>query len=283
MNVSVVAHLNSWGENSRWRNYFAFDPLEKLEGYSYREAVIGTILESLLEAGIASEGTTLSLTGEMGRSVFLHADQYSAIIEQLRTDLRFQKLSLGVSLNFNRVAGDVETTEEHRQAVQELINRCDFLGMSCYRWFDLPPKPCGFVAAIDHFLRSLKENEVVVPASLPLQFTEVGLGGGNMKGKPAKTPEIAAKSPWAGSDLSRHNPWETAEMIELRFAYYQALLDFLRTQPASHYVQAAYMWSEGSWDPFDLHGGGFGDVRITDTIVQHNQCVAQACFAEPGE
>lgn len=276
MQISVVAHLNSWGDIYDWRNFFQFDPLEELDGFTYQRAVIEPIVSALVEAGVPIAHTELSLTGEMGHSVFNHAASYRRIVAELRSREASKRLALGVSLNFNRVAGESETSASQNQQVQRLIDESDFLGMSNYRWFSLPVTPNIFVEAIEAFMAQLQARDIFVPVNLPLHFTEVGIGGGREDGKLASSPEIAAKTPWQGSDRRSRNPWSSSTMQSFRVEYHRALLEFLKIQPSAYQVQGAYLWSEGSWDPMDLQDRGFADPQIIRLIQEHNTTVAKS-------
>ncbi len=59
-------------------------------------------------------------------------------------------------------------------------------------------------------------------------------------------------------------------MLKLRVDYYQGLLSFLKNQPASHTVNRAYIWSEGSWDPMGIREREFYDANINGMILKHN-------------
>ncbi len=274
MHVAVVAHLNSWGKTNDWRNFFQFDPLQKLQGYSYEQAVIEPIVSALVEAGVPLAETELSLSGEMGHSVFSHAASYRAMIENVRGRAVTKNLGLGVSLNFNNVAGEAESSDKQHLEVQRLIEESDFLGLSNYRWFTLPPTTEIFVEAIDDFMTQLRARNVDIPQELPLHFTEVGIGGGIGEGEVALTPDQAVKTPWEGSDKRSRNPWSSTTMQSFRLQYHHALLDFLKEQPASHRVKSAYLWSEGSWDPMDIRDRGFADPQIIRMIQEHNAEIA---------
>jgi hypothetical protein len=41
-------------------------------------------------------------------------------------------------------------------------------------------------------------------------------------------------------------------------------------------MSGAYLWTEGSWDPFDLIDRGFEDPAIVRQVQAHNAAVASA-------
>ncbi|MCA9231080.1 MAG: cellulase family glycosylhydrolase [Planctomycetales bacterium] len=270
MDIAVLAHLNSWGEVDDWRNYFQFDPLARYSGYSYEQAMIQPIKSALEAAVSAKTEVEIALAGEMGCSVFGHADSYRTLLKNFRSSTHLPHLQLGVSLNFNRVSGEYQPTEEEQAEVQELVHECDFLGLSNYYWFDLPPAASGFSKGVEYFLRGMESHGVSVPPTLPLHFSEVGIGGCTVDGQLASSPEQAALTPWEGSDRLARNPWKSEAMRRFRLQYHQALLDFLQHQPESHRVTKAFLWSEGSWDPMDVTQAGFADEAIIALIQKHN-------------
>ncbi len=270
MDIAILAHLNSWGEVYDWRNLFQFDPLKKYGKYNYQEALIAPIAKAIAATAKPTTHVEFSLAGEMGRSVFAHADSYNKILENLRADERWQQVELGVSLNFNRVSGEDQPTPEQQHQVQQLIDNSDFVGLSNYSWFDLPPKPSDFAKAIDHFLVEMKTRGVTVPTNMPLHFSEIGIGGCTEDGRLTTSPSIASKTPWQGSDRISRNPWKSTEMRNLRVEYHRALLEFLKKQPVKNPVTSAFLWSEGSWDPMDISESGFFDEEIVALIQRHN-------------
>ncbi len=272
MELSVLAHLNAGGKIYEWRNHFQFDPLRQYKGYSYKEALIDTIAEALLEAKMTNAGVDFSLTGEMGHSVFSHPESYLDLVNQLRNNKRLPLLQLGFSFNFNKAAAEHEPTDSQRAAMQRLLEACDFIGMSNYRWFDLPIEPADFTNAVHEFLADMQRSGVTVPATMPVHFSEVGIGGGTSKGL-ASTPAEASKTPWEGSDNPRKNPWSSAKMQSFRREFHAALLEFLANPSAENPVTEAFLWSEGSWDPQDIVNKGFADEKIIDKIRKHNQSI----------
>jgi len=274
MDISILAHLNSWGKVDDWRNHFQFDPLVKYGKYNYQKALLAPIANAITATAKPTTHVEFSLAGEMGRSVFAHAKSYQTIMKSLRSEDRLPQLELGVSWNFNRVAGESFPTPEQQQQVQQLIDMSDFVGLSNYRGFDLPPKPSGFAKAVEHFLTEMKRRGVTVPANMPLHFSEVGIGGCTEDARLTTSPAIAAKTPWQGSDRIARNPWASSEMRDLRVDFHRALLGFLNNQPSENPVTRAFLWSEGSWDPMDIGEAGFLDHEIITLIQKHNNGLA---------
>lgn len=274
MRLTVLAHLNSWGEIDEWRNLFQFDPLIRYGKYNYQQAMVASVLGALSEAVPPTMEVDFSLVGEMGRSVFAHAASYHKLLDELSRRKTLPNLRVGFGFNFDNVTGDYGPTPEDRQQVRTLIGRSDFVGMSHYRRFDLPPEPADFRKSVQVFLQEMQQHGANVPRTMPVHFSEVGIGGGKGGGKLAATPAEAAKMPWEGSDNPRANPWRSETMRKFRVDFHRALLGFLACQPEQNPVTEAFLWSEGSWDPMDMVDTGFADEEIIALIRKHNDKVS---------
>ena len=212
MDLAVLVHLNAGGQRYEWRNHFRFDPLAFYEGFSYHDSVLGTVVGALRDTAGPTTRVELAVAGEMGRSVFSYPDEYRRIVEQLKRSGGLEHLEVGVSFNFTDVADGLEPTAGRRAALERLMAACDFVGMSQYRWFDLPVDREDFEGAVAEFLASMAAAGAAVPAGKPLHFSEVGIGGGDAEGRPTSSPQVAAKTPWQGTiDLDR-SPWRDEAM-----------------------------------------------------------------------
>lgn len=270
IDLSVLAHLNAGGEPYGWRNHFLFDPCAELGGYSYQNSIIAAVADGLAATARPDKVVDFSLSGEMGRSAFAYPDSYIKILKNLRTDDRLPNLKLGLSFNFNNASGEHLPNAAQQASVQQLVEMSDFLGMSNYRWFELPIEPNDFSVAVQEFIIELRGNGVTIPVGTPLHFSEVGIGGGSEKGL-ASTPLEASKTPWEGSDDPKNNPWNSDEMRRLRLDFHSALVEFLAKPSTDNPVTQAFLWSEGSWDPMDIVDRGFSDPEIIRNIQQHNE------------
>src|SRR5262249_40892932 len=143
-------------------------------------------------------------------------------------------------------AKDVLLSDKKREQMQELINECDFVGMSFYVPGSARPTPDDFVRGIDHFMGEFKQHGLYVSTDKPMQFSEVGMGGGRLRRGESPTVSKAVESPWEGTAFPWNNPWRDESMQKLRRQYYDALLQFLASQPARYRVSAAFGWSMGS-------------------------------------
>lgn len=273
LEVAITAHLNAAGAVVEWRNHMRFDPLADYEGFSYQTALIDSIAAAAAAELPADAHVSFSLCGEMGRSVFEHPQSYAKVIDDLRARTTGPQWQLGVSLNFTEVAGEARPTERRQAGMSALLAKSDFLGLSDYRPFDLPPDARGFALAVRELYAALDAWGVAGHRDLPLEITEVGLGGGAGGNQPALSPAEAAQQPWEGVASARRNPWITDEMRGFRRAFHAALLEFLTQPPADTPVRDAYMWSELSWDPLDLVDRGFADEEIAAAIRAHNDTV----------
>lgn len=281
LDISILPHIDAGGKVRAWRNSVDFDPLESYGGYSYADLVLTTIVEAL--AGTVSSHThiDLALSGEMGTSLFRYPDSYRAIIRQLRSRGELKDLRIGISLNHNSIAGrayatgvkGAVTAGEQRRQMQSLIDDCDFVGISFYSPTSVSPTTEDFVRGIERYMAEFNGYGLKVPTTKPLQFSEVGIGGGRLRIDESPDPVKAAQSPWEGAGTRRDNPWRHEVMRKLRLEFHKALLEFLREQPASWHVSAAFLWSMSSWDPVGFREPEFADPEIAASIERHNRAV----------
>jgi hypothetical protein len=282
MDIFILPHLDSGGRIQTWRNWFEFDPLDDISGYSYEGLVLNSIADALTATTNRDTRVELALSGEMGTSLFRHPESYRRIVQNLRGRPGLKQLKIGISLNHGGIAGrgnqngaeEIKLSNAGRRQMQSLLDECDFIGMSFYRPVSLHPSPDDFVRGIEHFMSEFAMHGLNVPITKPLHFSEVGIGGGFHDNDVAPSPAKAVESPWAGSGNPRVNPWATEAMRELRREYHRALLEFLATQPAKWNVSAAFFWSTGSWDPQGMRHQLFADAEIVAAVNQHNQSVA---------
>ncbi len=104
--------------------------------------------------------------------------------------------------------------------------------MSFYAPVTVSPTTDDFVRGIDRFMAEFKQHGLSVPTTKPMQFSEVGIGGGHLRNGEEPDPAKAVQSPWDGTANTRNNPWRTASMRKLRRQFHTALLQFLEKQPA---------------------------------------------------
>jgi hypothetical protein len=279
MDIYILPHIDAGGRVRTWRNWVDFDPRDEFAGYSYEKLMIDSIAGALAETMGESTKVELALSGEMGTSLFRYPESYREIVRRLREESGTKRAKVGFSLNHDKIAGnenpsgvvDIQLTEEGRREMQALIDECDFVGMSFYRPVSLPPTVADFVSGIDAFMSEFARHGLSIPAHMPLHFSEVGIGGGEVRRGSEPDPMKAVAAPWEGSGFARRNPWRTDKMTQLRRQYHQALLDFLGEQPARWNVTAAFFWSMGSWDPQGMQGSAFADPQIVDAILRHNR------------
>lgn len=280
MAIYVLPHIDAGGKIKQWRNWVNFDPLEPYSGYTYADLLLGTIADAL-EQSAPDAHIELALSGEMGTSLFRYPESYRTVVRQLRARPQFKELKLGISLNHGGIAGkgnptaakDLMLSDAKREQMQGLINDCDFVGMSFYAPVSTSPTPDDFVRGIDRFMGEFKQYGLSVPMDKPMQFSEVGIGGGHLRRGEKPTVANAVESPWEGTAFPRNNPWLDEALQRLRRQYYDALLQFLAVQPSRYRVSAAFGWSMGSWDPIGFGQPEFADSDIIAAIGKHNQRV----------
>jgi mannan endo-1,4-beta-mannosidase len=278
MAIYILPHIDAGGKVKRWRNWVDFDPLDSYSSYTYGDLMLGTIADALAEAASPSTRIEMALSGEMGTSLFRYPESYRKIIRQLRARPRLKQLKLGISLNHGGIAGarnptgakDLSLSDEKRHQMQGLIDDCDFVGMSFYVPISVSPTSEDFVRGIELFMAEFKQYGLSVPTNKPMQFSEVGIGGGRLRKGEEPDPAKAVQAPWEGTANPRNNPWRGESMQSLRRQFHAALLKFLAEQPARWRVSAGFMWSMGSWDPIGLRNPEFADAVIMAAIEKHN-------------
>jgi mannan endo-1,4-beta-mannosidase len=279
MAIYVLPHIDAGGKVKQWRNWVNFDPLQPYSGYAYADLLLGTIADALAEAAAPDTRIEMALSGEMGTSLFRYPESYRAVVRQLRARQALKQLKLGISLNHGGIAGarnptgakELSLSDEKRQQMQGLIDDCDFVGMSFYSPISVAPTPDDFVRGVERFMGEFKRYGLNVPTNKPMQFSEVGIGGGRLRNDEQPDPAKAVQAPWEGTASPRNNPWHGESMQSLRRQYHAALLEFLSKQPAPWRVSAAFLWSMGSWDPIGVRQTEFSDPGIIAAIKKHNR------------
>ncbi|HEX4924035.1 MAG TPA: hypothetical protein VFV50_08110 [Bdellovibrionales bacterium] len=276
--LSILPHLDWGGGTGVWRNYVVFDPLEKLaDGYSYRDILLEPLLKAAMSAAGPETKIEFAFQGEMGATVFAHPASYIQLLEWIRAEAGGRSVKAGISLNFNKVDGNIKLTPETKAELQDLIDKNDFVGISAYAGVNNPPKSTDFNGSVESLAHHLRVAGIKLPLKKELHFSEIGLGGGP-NGNDGMTPATqawqAACCPWAGIRAAytpERDPWQKPQLRKLRVAFHRALLTFLKTQPARWPVTSAYLWNAGSWDPQGLYGEGhYADPEIVEMIRTYN-------------
>lgn len=273
--ITVLPMVDSTGKVSEWRNFFDLDPVRKIGGFSYETALLNTILEALEDTVPPGHRVEIALEGEMGRSLFSFPGSWLAILNRIKARGKLQNLRLGISANYEGVAGKIQPDQAQHEAMQLLIGTSDFVGISCYAKVGHPPTVADFTACCDQFCLEFARLGCPIPLTKPLRFTELGHGGGGFDENwkitvPAPLADRMGRAAYFGTHLPAKNPWNTPDRIEFRRAYYAAAMEFLKTQPARWSVEQAYLWSFGSWDVQGIADPEFKDPVISEMIGRHN-------------
>jgi hypothetical protein len=275
LDLAILLHLNSHGDVQRWRNDFDFDPMNPVAGTTYEAALVQPVLEALEESVPADWPIQISLQGEMGRTVFTHPGSWLAILKRTKERGKLQKAIYGLSFNHEAVSGHVTPDGPKRDTLQQLWVACDFIGVSLYQKIEVSPTSEGFAFNLGRFVGEFSGLGSPLPETKPLHIVEFGVGGGGLSldgsiQTPAKTVEDAARAPYLGTDKVSENPWTNPGMIDFRRRAYVAFARFLERPLSRHPVQAAYLWSFGSWDVHGLSIPAFGDEEIIRQLKDHN-------------
>lgn len=277
MEIAVLLHLNAHGDVKEWRNFFDFDPAKGVGSDGYEKAVILPTIEALEAQLPADWPVEISLMGEMGTSVFRYPQAWKEVVVRLKQRGKLTKLKLGLGFNYQGVMGRTKPAEINQEALKSLWNELDFIGVSMYQGVSVPPVVADFDLAMGLFVGEFNALGCGFPATKPIHFVEVGLGGGGIEPTgvtkvPAQDAQQAARAPYMGSpDPQQADPWASPELRQLRREYYSALCDYLEHPRQRFTVERAFLWSFGSWDPHGLSESKFADAEIVKRIERHNQ------------
>lgn len=275
LKILILPHIDPAGFHI-WRNDLEFDPLADHNGFSYFQTVLHPLEEALLEVLPANYPVEVALQGEMGKTIFHFAQSYEKIFVHMKTNLSSLANKVGISLNFNKVGGTLTGgSPEQLLALQSLIDRVDFVGISAYHAVALPLQASSFAANIASLAGELALHSITLPLTKEIHFSEIGLGGGGAPHDghtPAKTVEECARSPWSGvrgAYSEEIDPWANAELRQFRFDFYKNLLEFLNAPNAR--VTEANIWNVNSWDVQGLYSNNYFDSDIIDLIANSNR------------
>jgi hypothetical protein len=265
--LTILPHLDAAGEIHEWRNLFILHPEKKYGIVSYADIMLFDVLDCLKETGFSEQQIQLNLAGEMGRTLFEFPDIYSKLIKTIKERYPWPNLKLGISLNHNSITGRYQPTSENIRGVKTLIEQLDFVGISCYHKMSVPPVPHDFELAITDFMREFEQSGIIIPKTMPIHFSEIGLGGKSPQNTDKMTPEQELKeiasNPWSGTSDPKQNPWVKPHLKQYRLEYHQALVQYLSNQTSDYQVTDVCLWSMGSWCPYGFIKHEFADGEIT--------------------
>lgn len=278
LNVSVLPHLDAaGGVVDEWRNRYRFGPNARVGAGSYRSLLIDPLADAIEAEASSTTRVDLALSGEMGRSLFDHPEEYLELARTLRerfaANPRTRGVRVGVALNWTGLAGGAEGID--RDAVARLFAELDFVGFSCYAPVGVPPRAEDFAAATRAFLAELADLGGGVRGGAALVLSESGIGGGYPLGAAGEvefpSPEEVAERPFDGRGNGVLDPWRDPALAALRSGYHQALCDYLGNRDGvAPPIEKAFLWSEGPWDPQGVADRRFRDEAIAAAIDRHN-------------
>ena len=254
-NTHITIQLNHVDDASNWRNYYDYDPLEKLQGYSLFDITMKPLIK-VPEKDHAR--IHLALTSEMGTSLKLYSKSYSQILKMLP-----KKMNIGASINYNQSFGSFLD----KGLKLEVLNEFDFIGVSAYDKIEPKCSADNFKKNIEKFRKKLKRYGLTKPENdWKIQITEIGIGGGASDSK--KTMRMPYKGIYGPYSIEK-DPWQKPSYSQVRKDFYHCLLDFLKT---TNLVNAAFIWNANSWDvqgfyPFSKH---YKNPEITQLIKSYN-------------
>jgi hypothetical protein len=274
--ITITPHLDDSSSANRWRNDLVFDPLAHYAfGYSYADVMLQPILNAVLQSNSPDSAVEMAMEGEMGATIGHYPQSYLLLLAEFAQKMAgWSNLKFGISLNFNKVFGTNEAPAD-LVALQNLLNKVDFVGFSNYNAVDYPATRENFATGLESWLGEVAAFGVTVPEIKPIHFTEFGLGGGSGDEKtPTTDPSLSALAPYSGVRgrySSERDPWLNATMKDFRFQYYAELGDFLENQKSKWQVARVFTWNSDSWDINGLYSGDYRDEKIVDYLRNFNQ------------
>jgi hypothetical protein len=287
LQVAVLMHINAYGAKQEWRQNIAFDPLMPIAGNTYQKAFVQPVIQALEAEMDANGSIEVSLTGEMGVTVFRHPESWVKLVQETKKQTKLTNLKLGVSFNHEVVNGGVLPGEKEQKALSKLWKECDFVGTSLYQGVRVPPTKDDFLFNMGKFIGEFSSLGCPLPAGKPVHIVEIGLGGSGRSTKdwqvkvPAECAADAAAGPYLGTADEKLNPWKLPELTKLRGAYHKALCDYLAAANPRYPVPTAYLWSFGSWDVHGIEQPEFADQEIMRSIQEHNARVRNQGSTRP--
>ncbi len=305
LNISIVPHIDDGSTSGRWRNVIAFNPYpregqdcEQDPSKSYYCSVLKPIAEALRDSVEPETEVHLALQGEMGATVFAYPEAYRAMIPELRNIIRSglkhedaARVKIGLSMNFNRVSG--ELFDFNRPEVVKLFDSrtIDFVGISSYGEISLKPYPTEFENTINTFAGELEYFGIslkkLLQEGVELHFSEFGMGGGNILGEKSTSAWQAASSPWGGVHGPYDpttSPWQNPELKRFEEDFYCAGMHYLSGQFSQNWkISKAFLWNLTSWDvqavyPFSSNAAGsYRNELISNWIRRYNQTGRVQC------
>jgi len=276
VNLSFTPHIDDGGGRGIWRNNLVFDPRASYQETTYKESILDPIYRIIKSLTPVDIEIDFSFQGEMGATVFNYPNSYRQILKEYRKGLG-KKVKLGISINYNALGGwGHRYRGVERRTLQKLINEVDFLGFSFYHPVEKKIED-HFSFGTKKFLWELKNKSLKLPENLPLHFTEIGLGGGNLSNDGRSRGNNAfeiGKAPYAGlysSFNAQTSPWEISQNAIFRREFYNSLNNYLNSEFISNPVTRAFVWNADSWDVFGLYSGteGYSDQSIIDLLFSN--------------
>lgn len=201
------------------------------------------------------------------------------------------QVELGLSLNFNRVSGELFQFDQAR--VKQLFDSSviDFVGLSSYGEISYKPYPTEFENTINTFAGELEYFGIslkqLMNEGVELHFSEFGLGGGNINGQKSDSAWSAASSPWGGVHgpfSAVTNPWSQSEIKTFQENFYCAGLHYLEGGFGRQWkIAHAFIWNLTSWDvqavyPYSVSSdGSYRNETISTWIRKYNQSGKVPC------
>lgn len=268
--ITLTPHLDDGHRLGRWRNLHVLDPVAdndwtcSINKDSYYCAFLKPLARALTKArGTSPLPVSFAAQGEMGATVFAYPEKYQRALDALKKILdptdTDPHVKVGISINFNKIAGFYPIKPTGVKALQKLLKSIGFLGVSAYP--NLKPSldgsidPAQFDQILDSLSAEFKQKGIDLrrdASHLEFDFSEVGIGGSTDYVSIAQTYDGALTNTWAGLHgpfNPRRNPWSSSITRKAGEAFYCALGQYLSGQNTYRWkVRGAFLWNLASWD-----------------------------------
>ena len=282
--IEITPHLDDGMGRNTWRNTLDMNPLKKYDGkYSYYDIMVQPIAIALNTAvkNTHTVHTYMALQGEMNIMLWKYPSEWLRIATAIKKLLP-SGAKTGVSVNFNKLCGDICTPQIVKTfkllSVSNLLHSIDFLGMSSYPKTSIIPKPKEFENSITILANEFKTLGIDLMLllhneNIELHFSEFGNGGSSCSNIPTHSPIHVVDCPYygvIGGYNAQTNPWKTLVMNQFITRYYRQLVKWVAGGTGPIYkVKAIYIWNVASWDVTCIYHSDidkYGGYRVNGVV-----------------
>jgi hypothetical protein len=307
--VALTPHLDDGERRGRWRNLHVIDPAPgndwdcRKHTDSYYCAFLKPLAFAVKKARGTSNGAVyFAGQGEMGATVFAYPEKYHKALRSIKKLLTPQEeksqVQVGVSINFNKIAGFYPLHATPIDGMKSLLKGIDFLGVSSYPKLVIDHRgivdPGQFDQIMDSLNAEIKQKGIDLKkdaSHLDFHFSEVGIGGSKDYIAIAKTFQDTLANTWAGIHGQfnpRKNPWSNPITRKSGEIFYCTLGAYLSGHTNYRWkISQAFLWNLASWDIQGIYhtsralddedAGSYAVPQIINFISRYNKTGDASC------